>query len=212
MPFQLAPGVLSWLRTGADAITRPRRTAASMRICPRTTRRLLLINMSVGAALLFASAAVGLVVPYPSLGMQVGPTSYMILVGSAMPLGALGGIAIPIFLAASIGLACRFWYSRKSPPIRPEVVWSNHALSSFGYVAGAAAAVALEAAWWVAAPRATITVPSSALRLLLSVAYELPMLSFFAGLMLATFIDWNVMKVNRYANVLEREAQADHGR
>jgi hypothetical protein len=174
--------------------------AKEVRIDPRSSQRLLALNFLLAAAAYLGPALLAVSGAYGTFSFQTSPGTTTFVLDNTAVIGFLGAFLVPfVFYPAVLGMA-RQWYVRRTPPIRPEVVWTSVAYSSYGFVAGAVAWALLRLLWLAVDPGTTLESGTSASAILLRILVALPTFVFFGGLAYAGYIDWRIMRANRFAN------------
>ncbi|MBL9150691.1 MAG: hypothetical protein JNM94_18545 [Phycisphaerae bacterium] len=194
----------TWVASGARVLATPCRAASDAWISRRVAIRLLAVQLSLCVALYGSSIFIS-PTGHPHLEIETGANSRTISISDALPVGVLGGLAIPVLLLAVVPATIRTWYRRKSPPVRDAVVWTNISLTTYAFVASGVIVVLLRLLWLALAPRAMIplNVAGEPINIVRRIVFEASSPAMFLGMFYAAYIDWRMMKVNRYANPID---------
>jgi hypothetical protein len=200
--WQRHPSFSSWFSTLWRATVSPHATAKALRIEPRATHALLVINLTIGTVLIAIPGLLTLALGTKPLVVLRGTVTDMSL-DMSLARSIWFVVAFPALILAVIALVARYYAPRRQPAMRPEVVWANQALVSYTYpIIGFLVAIGA-IAWQALAPDAPINANETTRIALLKILMASWFYSLILGGVWGTVVDWHATRVNRYANAIK---------
>jgi len=200
LPWQERRTMRAWASSGWRTVRHQSRVAKELRSESRSSQLLLALNFMVAGAVHLGPALLALSGAFRPFAFRAAPNTTTLLMDNTALLGLAVSTVVPTVFYPAVWMLIRFWYSRRVPPIRPATVWTSVAYSSYAFVAGAVAVALLRFLWLALAPQGVLPSGSSPSAIALRILFELPTLAFFGGLAYAGYIDWRIMRANRFAN------------